>query len=686
MMDTLAQDIRYAFRQLGRSPGFTAAAVLTLALGIGANAAMFGVMDTLLFRPPSGIVRPDRVVRPYLTRSFAGMGAYTSDVFSYPDFTDLRDHTRSYESVAAYFNTDLSLGRGSSARPIKAGIVTAGFFPLLGVRPYLGRFISPEEDALPHGIPVAVLGYAFWKQQFGGAASALGQQLRIGTHQYSVIGVAPPGFTGPDIESLDLWVPLSTLADAIDTEWATTRNAYFFRRIARLKDGVTREQAAAEATTLYRNLHLAGREPDPHGIVRLGPVQAAHGPDGSREATLSLWLMGVSLIVLLIACANIANLLLARAVHRQREIAIRLTIGASGGRVARQLLVESAMLGLLGGAAALLLVWWGGDAIRALVLPASVPAGTSLDARMIVFTAGIALLTGVLAGLAPVWHARAADLSVALKTGGGVGQARSRLRGALLIGQVMLSVVLLAGAGLLVRSLHNVLDLDLGFDQHQVLVASMDLKEAGYSAAQADAVFQLALNRMQALPGVAHASLAVGTPFSWSFSQRVRLPGRDSLPQVADGGPYINAVTPDFFATMGTTLLRGRTLTTGDNATASRVAIIDQTMARLYWPSADPIGQCMILGSDSTCTQVVGIVKDAHRSSLIESAPLQYYIPLAQERFDLNRRDLFVRASGDPAALIEPVRQALQIVAPDLPYANVRPLAGLLDRQLRPWR
>jgi putative ABC transport system permease protein len=684
-MESLIQDLRYAVRTLARSPTLTLAAVCCFALGIGVNATMFGVVDTLMFRAPSHVRDPGRVVRLYFTNTSMLFGRFTQPNTSYPNFTDIRDGVTAFGRVAAFWTRETEVGRGPGASQVRGSLVSASYFPLLGVRPALGRFFDVDEDR-PGGATVAVLGYGYWRRRFGGDSAALGRTLQIGRALYTIIGVAPEGFTGADLQAVDLWLPVAVAGTSLMADDAlTNRGDTWIELLARLKPGVTAAQAAVEATLVYRRGDAAEIWKDPNATVEAGPIEAARGPSASDGARLSLWLAAVSAMVLLIACANVANLLLARALRRRREVALRLALGAGRGRLARQLLTESLALAMLGGAAALLVALWTGPVIRAYVLPKDALVGPVLDPRVLAFTALIALVTGALSGVLPALQASRPDLTVALKTGEREGTyQRSRVRAGLLVAQTSLTLVLLAGTGLFVRSLRNVLRIDIGLDAPRVMVADVNVFNLGYTRSQVDALFQRLLERARTVPGVERAALSFGGPFGWQFGHAFRVPGLDSVPLPKSGGPYINGVTPGFFATLGTRILRGRGFTDADVAGSAKVAVVGETMARRLWPRGDALGKCIILGGDSACTEVVGIAADQIRYSPTEDVKLQYYVPIGQQP-NVNRT-LWVRTRGDPHLLVADVQHALAASAPDLPYVSVRPLEDLVQLEYRPWR
>jgi predicted permease len=691
-VDTLLQDLRFAARSLARSPGLSLAAILTLGLGIGANSAMFGVVDRLFFRPPAHVVDPDRVVRVNVTRTQPPFGTSTYSIATFPRYADLRDHARTLSSVAAYAGGGFSLGRGTGAQQVTGKLVSASMFPLLGVRPERGRFFTAEEDRKggPH---VAVLSHEFWQRQFGAAPDVLGRTLQLGSSLYTVIGIAPAGFTGVSLEGTDVWVPMSVVAP--ESRWPQVlecEGCWWLQTIARLAPGVTATQAASEATALYR-AHMGGSSPeeraaDSTATISMGSVHEALGPNADKAAKLSVWIIAVCGAVLLIACANVANLLLARALQRRREIALRVALGAGRGRLIRQLYAESGLLAALGLGAAILVTLWAGPLLRAALLP-DAATGTSLDPRVFGFSAVLTVATALLAGFAPALHAGIPDLSSALKSGareGGV--ARSTTRTGLLVGQVALTFILLTGAGLFISSLHKVRGLRLGFDPERLIVASVNLDALGYKRPAINATYEHIRQRVQRLPGVAGTSLSIGTPFQTSYAVSLDVPGRDSIPSVKTGGPYVSAVTSDYFRTMGTAVRRGRAFTDADDAGAQRVAVVNETMARLVWPDEDPIGKTMKVGNDPRPFGVVGVVEDARREEVTDEVVVQYFVPLAQADsvFSDGVSSLIIRTAGPAEPLVDDVRREIQASSPDLPYANIDPMPQLFAYQLRPWR
>ena len=692
-LDAIRHDVSYAIRQIRRSPAFTAAVVGSFALGIGANAAMFGIIDRLLLRPPAHVVDPEHIVEIGEMRHYAGE-EYRSASFSYPAFKDYRDRIPAFASIAtASYPRDMDLGRGAQARKIQGMLVSGSYFALTGARPALGRFFLPEEDREPNGAPVAVIGYGFWRREFDGESRALGATLDIGTQRYTIVGVAPRGFSGLQPAPVDVFIPITAGGTMRfgGEEWATTRGSIWLSIYARLRPTATLAQAEARGTALRRYIEMDGGNPvDSTMRTSLRPILSRDEKTPSAEVRVSKLLVGVSALVLLIACANVASLLVARALRRRREIAVRLALGIGRARLMTQLIVESVVLALLGGIGALLVVRWGGALVRNALLGNYAWDDGAVDGRVLVYAGAIALASGLLAGIVPALGASSSDLTRALKEGAREGSLhRSRVRNALLLAQTALAVVLLIGTGLFVRSLRNVNAVELGMDTNRVLVATMDLGAAGFAPTEGQSIFATMARRARSVSGIANAAIGGALPFNSSYATYLRVPGVDSLPSVSDGGPYVNAVTPEFFSTLGIHILRGRPITAADAATHARVMVVSESMGRIIWKGRDPIGQCVGFDADSLpCTTVVGIAENTHRQGIVEkSEVLQYYVQLQFAPEFMRNRILFIRpAGGDPSHWVEPLRRILQTAAPSLPYADVRPMNTLLAREMRPWR
>lgn len=688
-MHQFVQDVRYAIRGLIKTPTFTLGVIVTLALGIGVNATMFGVVDTLFLRAPAGVKHPEGIVRLYYQRSFGGAPPQFSGASTnFPSFTDMRDGVPGFEYVTAFAARPMGLGRGTDAVQVNAAVVSYQFFPMLGLRPSLGRFFTDAEDRTG-GDRVAVLTYRFWQRKFGGDSSVIGRALPLGKGTYTVIGVGPRDFTGIDLAPTDLILPIhpASEGDVISPEALTSRNWWWMSTIARVKPGVVPAAAAAQATLAYRRGASQGPRKDSTSDVLLGPIQESRGPHTSSDAKVALWIGVVAGIVLLIACANVANLLLARGVARRRELAVRASLGAGRAGLIRSLLTESLVLAIAGGISAMVLAIWGGGAARKLLLP-DMPGDIALvDSRMLGFTIAAVVVAALLTGLVPALQASRADLVSGFKSGGhGTTGHGSRTRTTLLVAQIALTLVLLVGAGLFVRSLRKVQHIDLGFDADRVLGVTINMTGAGMKDEDANVVYLRLLDRFQQIPGVERAGATMGTPFDFAFAESFQAEGVDSIPNVAGGGPYVQAITPGFLATMGTRVLRGREFTTSDAANSPPVAIVSESFARIIWPGKDPIGKCIYRRDDSlkTCTRVVAIAANAKRGTVTEVESMVYYIPLAQA---LNPaiNGVFVRmrpgVRGLPAVLAREVQ-----AEGNLPYARVQSIAEQMAPQLRSWR
>jgi predicted permease len=686
---SIARDnLGYAMRGLLRSPGFTAAVVVTLALGIGVNTTMFGILDRLLLSAPAQVRDADQVRRLYAhLRNRVNGPLVHQRAHAYLDYTDWQE-AGSFASVGAYWPNEMTLGSGTDAVRLKGSLASGSFFRVLGLEPALGRFFD-ESDDQAGAAGVVVLSHGLWQARFGGDPSVLGRTLDIGRGAYTVIGVAPGGFAGVDMERIDLWAPLHAYTIERETDrWKRTRNYYWIKVIARLAPGVSIEAAENEATRLHWNGRREGIDQgtyDENVRVVAAPLVEARGPMASRESKVSVLLAGVSLVVLLIACANVANLLLARSLRRRKEIAVRLALGISRSRLTGLLLTESVVLAALGGAVALLVASWGADFIRHILLPDVMWSDSPVSVRVLAATALLALVTGIVSGIVPALQAGRFDLSNDLKDSARAGTVqRSRTRVALLVVQGALSLVLLVGAGLFVRSLQRLEGLDLGFEPNPVVYAMLELEPRERTPEEVGNIYQRSLERLQALPSVEHASTSGGLLFWGGSIEDVFVPGGDSVP-APPPGPHFETVKSDYFATLGIAMRRGRDFNESDVAGAPRVAIVNESMARGLWGS-DPLDQCFFIASvDAPCTRVVGVVADSHRMRLTETRKWVYYVPAAQYAEETPSA-ILLRARGDAEALVSVVQRELLSGDPDIRYAVVRPLQERIDPQLRSYR
>jgi putative ABC transport system permease protein len=693
-LDHFFNDVRYALRGLRRSPGFTLTVVLTLGLGIGANAAMFGVIDRLMFRPFPYLRDPARVHRVYLVRTDRERTVTTSWT-QYTRYLDLKKNSTSFSQYSALAPLRLAVGTGDAARERPVAAVSAAFFGFFDLLPVLGRFFMAEEDMTPRGASVAVLSHGFWKTEFGGR-DVLGQTIEVRNITCVIIGVAPEGFVGvADGEPPALFIPITTYAgnDAGNLQgvYYTNYDNGWVHVMVRRKPGVSTGQASRDLSNAHLGSWHAERAIDPrtapaelaapHAIA--GPLKPAAGPNAGLESKTLLWVSGVAAIVLLIACANVANLMFARMLRRRRETAVRLALGVSRRQLVAQALTESLVLAMLGCFAGVLIAQWGGAALRRLFVR---DLEVLTDWRTLGVAVAVALFAGMLAGLAPALLATKPDLATSLKGGSRGGtQQRSRTRGGLLVLQGALSVILLIGAGLFVQSLNHVRDLRMGYDAEPVLLASRNLRGMQLPDSEPALLSRRLLQTAQAMPGVAHAALASSVPFWSTSNRRLFVPGIDSVRRL--GQFRIQTGSPDYFATMGTRILRGRPFTAEDRPGSPKVAVVSQAMAEVLWPGREALGQCIRVGADTMpCTTVIGIAENAMQESLLgDEKPYHYYLPLDQH--DASRGNhLLLRMAGKPTPYAESIRKALQAVMPGQSYVTVRTLEELVDNQRRSWK
>jgi len=689
-MDTLLQDLRYGIRILAKSPGFTAVAVLCLALGIGVNTAIFSLIDALLLRPLPGVEDPARLVNVY-TSDFSSGRFGTS---SYPDYIDYRDQNQVFSELAAYAsNQPVNLSTGSEPERVPAIIATGNYFSVLGVKAALGRTLLPEDDRTPGAHPVAVISYQIWERDFGSARDVIGKTLTLNGHSFTVIGVAPKDFRGTDLRAAPaVWVPMAMYAQ-INPVFArfgpfNRRGARTFFMVGRLKPEVSLEQAqanidaiAAQLAQAYPNTNLGTlQQPDKPRPMTLVPISHAMIGPPARESTkrFTQVLMAVVGFVLLIACANVANLLLARARGRQREIAVRLALGARRSRIVRQMLTESMLLSFLGGGLGLLIALWLSDLLLSLQALASFTAlDLSLDSRVLGFTLAASLLTGILFGLAPALHASRPSLIPALKDveiGSGTVSRQFGLRNLLVVFQVALSLVLLIGAGLFLKSLQQAYATDLGFQADNGLLASVDMARQGYSEAQARTFYQQLVERVEGLPGVRSVTLAQYIPINAGGSRTgVFIEGYTPQPG-EDLELNFNIVDQNYFQTLGIPLLMGRSFGDQDAQSAPKVVIINETMARRYWSGENPLGkQISLQGPQGPFHEIVGVVKTGKYRNLREEPIPYFYAPFSQQY--QSRLTIFVRTAGEPNAVLPALRAEVQRLDKNLPLFDVRTLA-----------
>jgi macrolide transport system ATP-binding/permease protein len=662
------QDLRYGVRMLVKRPGFTAVALLSLALGIGANTAIFSLVNTVLLRPLP-IQEPGQLLALNNTAENR-----TFPAFSYPNYKDLRDRNEVFAGLIGYRFTPLSVSQASVNERLWGYAVTGNYFAVLGVRPALGRTISADDDRIPGAHPVTVVSYKYWQRRFGGAPEIIGKEIVVNGRNYTVIGVAPRGFFGTEVVSApDLWFPMAMQAQLESgNNWLDRRGVENIFVQGRLKDGVSAAEAQTALDTLA--LQLEREHPDFNEGKRVVLSPAGLVGNAMRGPVLGFvgLLMNVVGMVLLLACVNLANLLLARAAERRREIAVRLALGASRFRLVRQLLTESLLLAIGGGALGLLPALWLVSLTKAIKLPPTVPVTPEIavDHRVFIFTLLLSLATGVLFGLLPALQATRTDLVPALKDEAPFGgRRRSWWRNSLIVLQIALSLVLLAGGGLMVRALEEAQTIRLGFDPQRAIEVAFDLRLQGYDGARGKEFQRRLLERVRALPGVQSAGIADLPPIDLHFSRSPVFIEGQPAPRATNAPVAMhNRVGPGYFQAMGTRLLRGRDFTERDDEQAPRVAIVNETFARRFFPGQDPIGKRFSLGSpEAARTQIIGIVEDGKYASLSETPKPFAGRPLWQA--ELGSTSVIVRTAGDPPAMIAAVRREVQQLDPHLPVA-----------------
>lgn len=688
-METLFQDIRYGLRLLIKRPGFTAVAVIALGLGIGANSAIFSVVNGVVLRALP-YKDPDKLTIVWSKRPLlqAKVGAAEFPV-SAGDFIDWRDQNQVFEQIAAFHTQPFNI-TGAGEPEFLGGVrASASLFSLLGVEPKLGRTFTPEEDQ-PGAERVVVISHGLWERRFGADPHIIGQKLSLNDEPYTVVGVLPRGFQFPRKGEMPAGFQFPRQADfytplAWSPAQATNRGRNFLAVVARLKPGVTVEQAGAEMDAIAERLKQQYPQTNANKEVFLVPL---HQQVVGKVRTALLVLLGAVGFVLLIACANVANLLLARAASRQKEIAIRTALGASRMRVIRQLLTESLLLSLVGGTLGLLLALWGIELLLT-ISPINLPRvdTVSIDGRVFAFTLVISLLTGIGFGLAPAIQVSKPDLNDALKEGGRsspVGFRHNRFRSLLVVSEVALSLVLLIGAGLMIRSFVTLLNVDPGLNAQNVLTLDIGLPRTKYTGPQQIAFFQQVISRMQALPGVQSAGAVYPLPLSGAEEgMGFAIEGRP----VTNPGESFNAgprwVSADYFKVMSIPLLRGRELTERDGPDSTRVLVISEAMARAYWPDEDPIGKRVAFDQTNGAPnwrEIVGVVRDVKHSSLDATSKPEMYIPFAQ--FPIFFQTVVLRTTGDPLSLVAAARSEVLAVNKDQPISNIHTMEELLSNSI----
>ena len=681
-MENLLKDLRYAFRSLVKRPGFTIVAILTLALGIGINTTVFSLANSVFLRQLP-VASPQNLVW-----IFSGRDNPTS----YPEYLDYQQQTELFDGVMAYDWAGLNLGSNGQSERVEGTLVSGNYFDVLGVKAELGRTFLPDEDKSP----VAIISHNLWQRRFNSDATVVGKSMVLNGVQFTIVGVAPHDFVGAE-EAFprQVWIPLLMQASVRPTPASVNnRNVRNLNVMARLKHGVTLRQAQAGMNVVASR--LAQNYPESNRNFQISLYTAGNGRPSFRALLkpVTQILLGVVGLVLLITCANVANLLLARAARRRKEVAIRLTLGATRSRLIRQLLTESILLAVVGGLAGLILNFWLVNLLIALkpAVPLPVNVEFHTDWRILSFTLLLSVLAGIIFGLVPALQASKHDLVPALKDHSQQLGDRRRmfsLRNALVIGQVALSIVVLIGAGLFLRSLNHARAIDPGFDAEHVLTLSFNTAAQKYDATKAEQFYQQLTNRVQTLPGVQSVSVAQSAPLSYFYSPAISSPvfveGHE--PPQGEDPPFVgnNAIGPDFFRTLGVPLLSGREFTDRDREGAPRVAIVNETLVRDLFPNTNPIGQRLrVLLRQPASWEIVGVVKDSKYRSLGEDPMPYIFLPYLQN--PQPAMAVHVRTSGNPREVAAAVRREVQALDPNLPAFHVMSLADNIDISLFPSR
>ncbi len=706
-MNGLSQDLRYALRQLRKSPAFAAVAIVSLALGIGANTAIFSLINSLMLKTLP-VSDPQQLVtfgKGAGGGAIDGIGPGPLDLFPYDFYKQVEAQHDPFVDVSATssFPFTISLRRSSEGVALQANaeLVSGTFFRTLGVKPILGRAISPEDTDAPGRNPVVVLNYRYWNERLGADRSIIGAPVTINGSAFTVIGVTPPKFFGVELnaESPDVWAPV-TMQEQImlRPSWLKPHDLFWLHMMGRRKPGISVAQAQAWTTNQLQAFMVAregGQISDKRRAeikqIHVDLIAGGHGVSILREQfSGALYiLMAVVVLVLAIACMNLANFLLAKAAAREREISTRLAIGASRGRIARNVLTEALLLSCLGGAAGLVVAIVGTRFLVQYFIEGSTSSGLSStpDLRVLLFTIGISLLTGILFGIAPAWKTSRSPMATTfnsgMRTASGTGSSSGKfLPRALVAGQVALSLTLLVGAGLFVHTLRNLRNQDLGFNQHNLLLLELNAKLAGYKANQVASLQQRILQRVDGLPGVRSAALSGAMPLSHgSWFDSVQVEGYKAGPD-EDMGTRIDMVSPRYFETTQIAMLEGRPIAAQDTLTSAQAVVVNQAFAKHFFPEGSAVGHRFTVENPDVQGQwqIVGVVRDVKHADLREDPPRMIYLALDQMKNDnAFAGSLQVRADGDPAKITNEVRRAIAEIDPALPILSVTTIAATVD-------
>ncbi len=677
LVETSWQDLRFAARMLRKNPSFTTVAVLTLALGIAANTTVLSWISATLLNPIPGVAHTSDLV----TVMRGDRTDHPTPPFSYPDLRDLSERTQTFSGLLGYHDDYMSLTGVAKPERIYGALTTANYFDVLGVHPILGRAFLPEEGTLRAGAAVIVIGYAVWQNHFAGDPQIVGKTIQINRHPYTVVGVAPRDFTGcaPGLRT-ELWIPVSMDRDVWGFNRPDYRGIFWLNVLGKLRPGVTKNQAQAELNLLMRGIaeRFPGDHRDSPNEISLDPLwRSPFGINGYLYKILPM-LLGLAGVLLLLACANVASLLLVRSVGRRREIAIRLGMGASRKQIIRQFLIESLLLGLLGGTAAIAITVWTSRSIVAFFPPSSLPLthDAHIDQRVLFVTIAVSILAAIIFGIFPALRSSSLPVQSVLKeeaTSVSLTLHKSRLLSGLVVAQISLSLVLLVCAGLFTRSLQKAQQSDPGFEASHLLLTSYELSPAGYTRATGAAFDRQVLDRLSALPGVESVTLADFSPLSFSIhSDYLQIEGY--VPQPYESMEISRAIVgPNYFRTLRTSVISGREFTAADTHDSQLVAVVNQAFVDRYWPGANALGKQVTDGGDRFT--VVGVARNAKYRLLTSPTEPVIYLPNYQAYSPTHDTTIHLRTTGDPRTMASSVEETIHQLNPELPLFNVNPLS-----------
>jgi macrolide transport system ATP-binding/permease protein len=688
LWESLWQDLRYSLRTLLRTPAFTAAAVLSLALGVGANTTLFTLINAL-FLNPLPVDRPGELVTVNTldTKNTTQFGNIMP--LSYPNLVDLRTDSHVFSGFAGYSAPiGLALSDDGEPEPLFAQLVTGNYFDVLGLRPAAGRFFLPQEDRTPGTHPVVVLNHRFWQRRFGGRSDVVGSTIRLNAIDFTIVGVAPNGFLGvTTMFGPDAWLPAMMAPLVLPRESAgmlTDRAALSFNGAARLAPGVTLRQAETQLSTAARTLEKSFPGPNTGRGISVLPLAEATIFPGMRQGLLlgSAVLMIVVGLVLLIACSNVANLLLARASSRRQELAIRLALGAGPHRLIQQVLTESVVLAAGGGALGFLAGMWGRNVLWSFRPVPNNFIDLTIDGRVIAFGAGLSLLTAVVFGIAPAWQASRSSVGNALAGARAVGSSGrgAAVRHGLVVGQMALSLAALVAAALFLRSIEQAYAIDPGFDASKLAVLSVNPQQARYDQPRTERFYREVRERLEGLPGVESISWATNQPLWAKIYRRVALEGRVQQDGTTSVLTLVNTVDVDYFKTLGVALRRGRDFTRADRPDTRPIALVNDTMAAKYWPEQDPVGRRVQFEGEPTSREIVGVVETTKYQTLGEAPQSCIFLPLAQNYSDA--MVLYVRTRGEPASIVGTLQREVRALGHDVPISYATAVQSLLHDSL----